>query len=195
MPRRHAPPPLARFPRSSVTSVPKPFKFLQPHYAPLVTRFGAYAGAAATKCDTRAARARAASRPLPQSRAHPATCRTLFADVLSVLSMTMGAADGRWTLKYKLLGDRSDIGDWGSEYVRSLSGEIGQEYQARVQPAAPADGGPTPPPQPVDDLLGLIGSIIPYNMKHNAEVDVRVPRRRAGIARQQAHPPPARAPA
>ena len=161
-----------------MTSVPKPFKLLQPHYAPLVARLGTYAGTAPTKCVACPwPQRQCAQLPAVHARRSPGRRpprRALFADVLSVLSMTMGTAGERSTLKYKLLGDRSDIGDWGSEYVRSLSGEIGDEYKARVQPPTPADGTAAPAPQPVEDLLGLIRTIIPYDMKHNAEVDVRV---------------------
>lgn len=41
------------------------------------------------------------------------------ADIVSVLAMTM--SEERECLKYRLLGQRGDIGDWGHEYVRSDS--------------------------------------------------------------------------
>jgi len=121
---------------SSMTSVPKPFKFLAPHFAPLRALFDS---------------ARITTGPAP--------VRQLLADVLSVLAMTMGREGARETLKYKFSGDLADIGDWGSEYVRHLAGEIGQEYEARRE----AD-----PAAAVEDLLGLVRTIIPYDMKHNA---------------------------
>ena len=37
-------------------------------------------------------------------------------DIISVLAMTM--SEERECLKYRLLGHRGDIGDWGHEYVR-----------------------------------------------------------------------------
>lgn len=49
------------------------------------------------------------------------------------------------------------MGSWGHEYVRSLSGEIGEEYQARREQEAS-----------VDDLLELVSQIVPYHMSHNA---------------------------
>ena len=60
---------------ASMTSVPKPLKFLRPHYATLKATL---AGAKANKA--------------------------ALADVLSVLAMTMAAEGSRESLKYRLLG-------------------------------------------------------------------------------------------
>jgi 26S proteasome regulatory subunit N1 len=35
-------------------------------------------------------------------------------------------------LEYKLAGNVTELGQWGHEYLRSLAGQIGQEYTARV---------------------------------------------------------------
>ena len=86
----------------------------------------------------------------------------LFADVLSVLAMTMGAVGARECLKYKLAGTAGDVGAWGSEFVRHLAGEVGAEYGAR-RAAAPGAA--------VGDLLALLSVILPHNMSHNAEVE------------------------
>jgi 26S proteasome regulatory subunit N1 len=37
------------------------------------------------------------------------------------------------SLKYCLEGTRTNLIEWGHEYLRSLSGEIGQEYNKRVE--------------------------------------------------------------
>lgn len=42
--------------------------------------------------------------------------KELSADVVSVLAMTM--SDGRDCLKYRLLGTKNEIANWGHEYVR-----------------------------------------------------------------------------
>ena len=42
--------------------------------------------------------------------------KALCADVVSVLAMTM--SEERECLKYRLLGERTEIGHWGHEYVR-----------------------------------------------------------------------------
>jgi hypothetical protein len=49
----------------------------------------------------------------------------LFADVLSVLGMVV-AHDTRDCMKYKLQGNRKELGEWGHEYVRHLAGEISE---------------------------------------------------------------------
>jgi len=52
------------------------------------------------------------------------------ADIVSVLSMTMG--ENNECLKYKLLGDTSleKLEAWGHEYVRHLAGEIVSEWHS-----------------------------------------------------------------
>lgn len=52
---------------------------------------------------------------------------------------------------------QEEAGTWGHEYVRSLSGEIGQEYNSRREKD-----------EPVEDLLELVAKILPYHMSHNA---------------------------
>lgn len=52
---------------------------------------------------------------------------------------------------------QGEVGLWGHEYVRSLSGEIGEEYHARREAE-----------EPVEDLLELVSQIVPYHMSHNA---------------------------
>ncbi|GMJ06401.1 26S PROTEASOME REGULATORY SUBUNIT S2 1A, 26S proteasome regulatory subunit S2 1A [Hibiscus trionum] len=86
---------------SSMTSVPKPLKFLRPHYGTL----------------------KAFYETVPDS-----DFKKDLADVLSVLALTMSAEGERESLKYRLLGSGGDIESWGHEYVRNLAGEIAQEY-------------------------------------------------------------------
>ncbi|KAK9689840.1 hypothetical protein RND81_09G085200 [Saponaria officinalis] len=90
---------------SSMTSVPKPLKFLRPHYGTLKAYY-----------DTM----------------QDPELKKLLADILSVLALTMAAEDERESLKYRLLGSEGDIGSWGHEYVRNLAGEIGHEYAKRM---------------------------------------------------------------
>lgn len=96
---------------SSMTSVPKPLKYLRPHYQTLKD---------------------AADVVAPENKA-------LLADVLSVLAMTFGKEHGRESLKYRLQGTAGDLGTWGHEYVRNLAGEIGQEYYERELQTEPVD--------------------------------------------------------
>jgi 26S proteasome regulatory subunit N1 len=90
---------------SSMTSVPKPLKFLRPHYDALKKVYQNWSVSHAMK-------------------------RTM-ADVMSVLAMTMAERGTRECLKFKLQGTNTDISSWGHEYVRYLSGEISEEYNKR----------------------------------------------------------------
>jgi len=91
---------LIRSATTSMTSVPKPLKFLMPHYAAMKEVFEKLSDASVKK-----------------------DC----ADILSILSMVV--SDQRDCLSYRLLGQRGDVGSWGHEYVRHLAGEIGTEYE------------------------------------------------------------------
>lgn len=87
----------------TVTSIPKPLKFLRPHYASLKDNFakcGAFEG------------------------------KKIYADILSLLAMSYSKEGERDCLHFKLQGE-DDIALWGHEYIRHLSGEIGVEYQER----------------------------------------------------------------
>lgn len=61
-------------------------------------------------------------------------------------------------MKYCLQGDKSRIIEWGHEYLRALAGEIGQEYNKRVEES-----------KDFDDLMQLVDVIAPQFMKHNEE--------------------------
>ena len=88
-----------------MTSVPKPLKFLRPHFAPLEGVHAAMADGDNKKA---------------------------LSDILSVLAMTFAEQGSRQSLKYKLKGNPTELGTWGHEYVRSIAGEIGQEAEARA---------------------------------------------------------------
>lgn len=90
---------------SSMTAVPKPLKFLMPHYDKLTEAYDTW----------------------PDGED-----KLSFADMLSVLGMTHSDEEKRDSLKYRLLSPSKDLGSWGHEYMRHLALEIGQEYQARL---------------------------------------------------------------
>ncbi|KAK3936379.1 armadillo-type protein [Diplogelasinospora grovesii] len=90
---------------SSMTAVPKPLKFLRPHYEALAKLYDDW----------------------PEG-----DDKTSLADVLSVIGMTYSDEDRQDTLKYRLLAPTQDIGSWGHEYVRHLALEIGEAYAKRV---------------------------------------------------------------
>jgi 26S proteasome regulatory subunit N1 len=126
---------------SSMTAVPKPLKYLRPHYATLVEYF--------EKLD----------------KSH--TLYKEFADVVSVLAMTMAEPGSRYCLKSKLMGNRLDLAPWGAEYIRCLAGEIGQEYNDRTLAAAEGEDMEVEPD--VSDLMALVDIIVPYHVEHNSE--------------------------
>lgn len=101
---------------SSMTAVPKPLKFLRPHYPQLAELYDTWT-----------------------DKKH----KEQLADVLSVLAMTYSGDGKRDALKFRLLSFTDDLGSWGHEYVRHLALEIGQEYQ--VQTAALGEEADTAP--------------------------------------------------
>jgi len=118
---------------SSMTSVPKPLKFLRAHYPVLETHY---------------------------TKMADSDLKRFFADVLSILATTYSKEGSRQVLKYRLEGTKSGVTTWGHEYVRNIAGEIAEEYKDRIEKGLP-----------VDELLALVDEIVPFNMKHNAEVD------------------------
>jgi 26S proteasome regulatory subunit N1 len=84
---------------TSMTSVPKPLKFLSKHFDTLKEVY----------------------EKLPEG-----PVKKNCSDVVSIIAMTV--SETRECLKFKLLGERGDIGEWGHEYIRHLAGEISQEW-------------------------------------------------------------------
>eukprot|EP00127_Corallochytrium_limacisporum_P007277 Clim_evm18s246 gene=Clim_evmTU18s246 len=87
----------------TMTSVPKPLKFLRPHYDTLVQVY---------------------------EKIMDEDDKNAAAEVVSVVAMTK--AEGRDCLKYCQLSGYRDITAWGHEYVRHLSNEVINEYRERV---------------------------------------------------------------
>ncbi|GBP85213.1 26S proteasome non-ATPase regulatory subunit 2 [Eumeta japonica] len=96
---------LIRTSTTSMTSVPKPLKFLREHYPALKQVY---------------------------EKISEEKTKQFCADVVSVLAMgvsgSLDAAEKRECLKYCLLGTLANVGDWGHEYVRQLEGEIAEEW-------------------------------------------------------------------
>ncbi|KAH7907570.1 26S proteasome regulatory complex non-ATPase subcomplex Rpn1 subunit [Hygrophoropsis aurantiaca] len=151
---------LIRTSTSSMTSVPKPLKFLRPHYPALQKLYDAWSAS---------------------------EDKSLFADILSVLAMTYSDTEPRGTLRYRLLSasllpPASNIpepGSWGHEYVRHLAAELGEEYVLRNEgdedvvpsPAGEAKATPVKLPGTVDDLKALAIECTTFFLRHNAEHD------------------------
>src|SRR3569833_355129 len=90
---------------SSMTAVPKPLKFLRPHYETMTKLYDEWPAGDDKKS---------------------------LADVLSVIGMTYSDEDRQDTLKYRLLAPTEDIASWGHEYVRHLALEIGEVFAKRI---------------------------------------------------------------
>ncbi|KAJ6144530.1 hypothetical protein N7470_008425 [Penicillium chermesinum] len=127
---------------SSMTAVPKPLKFLRPHYDELTELYEQWTAGPVKVC----------------CNANPKI--DSLADTLSVLGMTYGDEEKLETLKYRLLAKSEDLGSWGHEYIRHLALEIGQEYQTRLNAE-----------KETQDLVDLALSLVPYFLSHNAEAD------------------------
>lgn len=130
---------LIRTSTSSMTSVPKPLKFLRPHFSQLKEIYAQW----------------------PDS----SNDKALFAEILSVLGMTYSDNGQRETLHFRLAAEKlatrpEEPGVWGHEYVRHLTAEIGDEYNARSEKD-----------EPTDDLLSLALQIVEFSMAHNGEID------------------------
>eukprot|EP00051_Salpingoeca_urceolata_P026738 m.478399 g.478399 ORF g.478399 m.478399 type:complete len:897 (-) comp21140_c0_seq1:156-2846(-) len=99
---------------SSMTSVPKPLRFLRPHYDAIQKAYERFED--------------------PETKA-------FASDVASLLAMTY-ENDDRHCLKYCLTGTRNEaIGSWGSEYVRHVQAELAEEHKLRTdaEPPQPID--------------------------------------------------------
>ncbi|KAF6768671.1 hypothetical protein AHF37_06624 [Paragonimus kellicotti] len=133
---------LIRSSTTSMTSVPKPLKFMMPHYS-RIKKIYENIGDVSTK--------------------------RLCADVVSVIGMTVtDKPEFRFdTLNYRLLGSGGEIGAWGHEYVRHLTAQIVATWQEKdlSSPVEVADVNVVER----DQYVALVHLIIPYLMDHNAE--------------------------
>lgn len=120
---------------TSMTAVPRPLKFLREHYDTLKSIY----------------------ETMPNDQT-----KRFAADVVSILSMTMPPEKLQpcESLEFRLKGSREEIGSWGHEYVRHISGEIAQKWQTITENE-----------ELRAELLALVQSIVPYHMKHNAEAE------------------------
>lgn len=173
---------LIRTSTSSMTSVPKPLKFLRPHYPELKKLY--------TSWD-------------PSTTGCSIGDKALFAEILSVLAMTYSDNGKRETLFYRLQArdivskdskgstQHEDPGLWGHEYMRHLAAEIGEEYNARHDTQEEKDqqkekdkelngnhsNGQSEEEEvdrPLADyqsLLDLALQVVPFSLSHNAEAD------------------------
>ncbi|KAJ1861597.1 proteasome regulatory particle base subunit [Coemansia sp. RSA 2703] len=92
----------------SMTSVPKPLKYLKTHYEALSELYDQWMDE---------------------------TNKRALASILSLLGMAYDREGKRDCLKYRLLAGIEDelISEWGHEYVRHLAMEVGEEYALKIE--------------------------------------------------------------
>ncbi|KAJ2559258.1 proteasome regulatory particle base subunit [Coemansia sp. RSA 1933] len=92
----------------SMTSVPKPLKFMKVHYETLTGLYSSWTDEKNKK---------------------------FLASILSLLGMAYDRESKRDCLKYRLLAGYEDgaVSEWGHEYVRHIAMEIGAEYSEKVE--------------------------------------------------------------
>lgn len=95
---------------TSLTAVPKPLKFLKPHFPMLVELYYKWS----------------------DKYGKESKIAISLSDMLSVLAMTSSKDRNDETLKYRLLSLNESIGDWGHEYMHHLALEIGESYQSHM---------------------------------------------------------------
>ncbi|KAI3653682.1 hypothetical protein MP228_001629 [Amoeboaphelidium protococcarum] len=130
---------LIRSSTSSMTSVPKPLKFLRPHYDTLKQVFNGW---------------------------KDGKDKQFLADILSVLGMTYYDGTARDSLHYYQAGSKDDVGSWGHEYVRHLALELIAEYNEKVEVE---DAQQSPEVKQLTALaMKLVPFFLSHNAEHDA---------------------------
>jgi 26S proteasome regulatory subunit N1 len=91
----------------TVASIPKPLKYVRPHFVAL----------------------RAFAESLPESAPHR---KSLF-DVLALIAMTLELPEKNAVINIKLRGNHEDVGKWGHEFLRHLAGGISTLWSERKE--------------------------------------------------------------
>ena len=160
---------LIRTSTSSMTSVPKPLKFLRPHYEEMGRLRSGWSETLKEQrvsCTQRGVSSR----------------KALIASILSVLAMTYSDTGKRETLSWRMTaGTEEDPGSWGHEYVRHLASELGEEYNLLVAPPMAnglsngkeeVNGDAESHPKYDEETLRDLGLVlVRFFLKHNAEAD------------------------
>lgn len=95
----------------SMTSLPKPYKFLLTHYTTLAEFFEGYTG----------------------------QDRPFLADLLSLISMTLADPYTGQGLTFLRQGTGCDFTTWGEEFQLQLAGDVTSEYQAKLEKGESAE--------------------------------------------------------
>ena len=126
---------------SSMTSLPRPLKFLKEYYSLIKSKFKSLA-------------------PTSQKETK---YKQLISDLISVLFTVHPDKDleeGETMLFYVLQGTRTEITSWGQEYVRSLCADLGVEYTNRLDRE-----------EPLEEIYDLVKVIVPFLIEQRCEND------------------------
>ena len=93
---------------SSMTSIPRPLKFLRTHYQEIKEKYEKW----------------------EEKTNEDKNFKLMLCDLLSVLVMVIMNVEEN-SLYYVLKGSKTNITEWGQEYIRSLCGDIANEYNRR----------------------------------------------------------------
>lgn len=135
---------------SSMTAVPKPLKFLHPHYSQLINTYESWTDE---------------------------ELKSKFADILSVLAMTHSEDTNHDALKFRLFSKVEDYTSWGHEYIRHLALEIGEVAAESLEEEVQEIEGETETtsiPSSIFDqvkIKQIVLKIVPFFLKHNQEAD------------------------
>ena len=94
---------------SSMTSIPRPLKFLRAHYQEIKEKYEKF----------------------EEKTNEDKEFKLLLSDLLSVLVMVIMNVE-ETSLYYVLTGSKKNITEWGQEYIRALCGDIAKEYNNRL---------------------------------------------------------------
>jgi 26S proteasome regulatory subunit N1 len=118
---------------SSMTSIPKPLKFLRLHYDTLKEFY-----------------MKNYENTINEFKYH-------LSDLLAVLVMVVSNTEDT-VLNWVLKGNRKNLCDWGLEFIRTLSGNIGEEFNKRIDQELP-----------YEELYEFVAIIIPYLINMHSE--------------------------
>jgi 26S proteasome regulatory subunit N1 len=167
---------------SSMTSVPKPLKFLRPHYSHLKETYASWPKTDENKWELAdILSVLAMTQPAPTPAQAAATAKSLENGETPLIpayvereslqfkqisrELYASSAAGKKAKAASAATPASEtaagtVGAWGHEYVRNLAGEIGKEFAAREEKG-----------EKTDDLESLVDEILPFFMAHNADFD------------------------
>lgn len=124
---------------SSMTSIPKPLKFLRLHYDELKEFY---------------------MKNYDQQQTNNTKITEFkynLSDLLAVLVMVVSNTEDT-VLYWVLKGNRKNLCDWGLEFIRTLSGNLGEEFNKRIDQELP-----------YEDLYEFVNIIIPYLIETHSE--------------------------